>query len=642
MNKKILNSISDPADLRRLNINDLPDLCDEIRDYIIDTLSNTGGHFASNLGVVELTVALHYVLNTPIDRLIWDVGHQTYSHKILTGRKEMLKSVRIKGGISGFPKREESEYDTYNTGHAGTSIAQLLGEAIARDKKGERHRCAAVIGDASIATGMAFESLNHGGHLQSDCVVILNDNDMSISHNVGALNQYLNRLITSTVYNKWRRFWYRLLFMLPVIGPMLQIFSKKIEKSTKDFFLPGNLFHDFGFRYIGPVDGHDVKELIYVLDKVFRMKGPILVHVFTNKGKGYTHAENNPTLYHSVSHFNRRDGYFSPSRSDRISFSDVVGKTLIDLAEKNERLLAITPAMIEGSGLHEFAQRFPDRIYDVGIAEQHAVAFSGALASSGMVPFLCIYSTFLIRGIDQLIEDVCLMNLPARIVIDRAGCVGPDGETHQGLFDMGMMLGIPNLRIYAPATGIELRAMLHFMERDSSGPIAVRFPKEDCDLSVMSEELPDLSAPKPVVSGSGTSIALICTGTMWQTGLQIERELRRRYGICSTVIGLRWIRPLDFDELNRLLDPVKTFVIIDESYIHSGAASYLLSSIRTDILSKHLKTYAFPQISIPHGGRREILKQFGLDGESIIKDIMERADFGKNFMSPLVQTSEIR
>ncbi|HMY47416.1 MAG TPA: 1-deoxy-D-xylulose-5-phosphate synthase, partial [Leptospiraceae bacterium] len=497
----LLSKINSPADLRKVAPEDLPRVCDEVREYLIDTLASVGGHFASNLGVVELTVALHYVLNTPEDKLIWDVGHQIYPHKILTGRREQLRSVRRRGGLSGFPKREESVYDLYNTGHAGTSISQALGEAMARDRLGLNHQCVCVIGDASVASGMAFEALNHGGHVQTDCIVILNDNDMSISKNVGALNQYLNRLITSPTYNKGKRIWYSILMWLPLIGPLVQIFSRKIERTFKDFLTPGSLFSDFGFRYIGPVDGHNVAELVEVLEKAKELKGPVLIHAYTQKGKGYVHAERDPIVYHSVSRFNREDGTMQGSKArGKISFSEIVGETLCEIIEHNEKVVVITPAMIEGSGLRSVADRFPNRVFDVGIAEQHSMAFAGGLASGGAVPYLCIYSTFMSRAYDQLIEDVALMNFPVKLIVDRAGCVGPDGETHQGLYDLGVLLSVPNVRVYAPATGGELKAFLKFVEKDSQGPIAVRFPKDSADReSLLPANLPDVTRIRPEI-----------------------------------------------------------------------------------------------------------------------------------------------
>lgn len=642
----LLKTIDSPKDLRKLREDQLPQVCTELREYIIDTLAAVGGHFASNLGAIELTVALHYVLETPDDKLIWDVGHQIYPHKILTGRRERLKSVRRRGGLSGFPKRDESEYDLYNTGHAGTSISQVLGEAMARDVLGKNHNCACVIGDASMAAGMAFEALNHGGHVGTDCLVVLNDNDMSISHNVGALNQYLNSIITSSIWNRSRKLWYTLLMWLPVIGPAMRSFSRRVEKSFKDLFTPGGFFEDLGFRYVGPVDGHDVRALVRVLRKVVAMKGPILLHAYTQKGKGYEPAENNPIRYHSVSVFNREDGSFAgtkdPRAADRISFSEVVGQTLLELAEKNKKVVAITPAMIEGSGLRPLYNKMPERVYDVGIAEQHSMAFAGGLASGGVIPYLCIYSTFLNRALDQLIEDVALMNFPVRIVVDRAGCVGPDGETHQGLYDIGILLACPNIEVYAPATGGELKAMLQYMETYVDHPIAVRFPKATCERqSLAPENLPDVTSTKPVLAGQGKDLAIITVGVMWDMGVALEKEIRNSHGILSTVVGLRWIRPLDIEALAETLGECEHFIFIEDSYIYSSGAAYIRQLLPEAINARHLKTFAFPEESIEHGGRDEVLGDYGISVPAIAEYLREHPAYRGKVFSYTANPSEV-
>ncbi len=621
-NYPLLDQINLPADLRKFGEKDLPGVCQDVREYIIDTLSEVGGHFASNLGVVELTVALHYVLNTPQDRLIWDVGHQIYPHKVLTGRKDRLRTVRKRHGLSGFPKREESEYDLYNTGHAGTSISQVLGEAVARDIQGKSHRCVAVIGDASIASGMAFEALNHGGHVKNDCVVILNDNDMSISRNVGALNQYLNRMLISSLYNRWRRLWYRFLVWLPVLGPAFRLFSRRIERSIKDLLTPGSLFEDFGFRYIGPIDGHDVNELVRVLQRTLKMKGPILIHALTQKGKGYRPAEENPIRYHSVTLFDRKDGTFKKAPSKKIGFSDVVGNTLLEIFEKNSRAVAVTPAMIEGSGLRKLSESYPDRVHDVGIAEQHSVAYAGALASGGAIPYMCIYSTFLNRALDQLIQDVALMNLPVRFVIDRGGCVGPDGETHQGLYDTGILYTMPNMAIYAPATGAELKSFLKYAETYDDGPIAVRFPKAACDPESVDEAV-NIQEKAPIVHGHGKDVAIVAVGVMWEQALEAEKILRNDHGILSTVLGLRWIRPLDMRALVESLEDVDHFVFLEDAYIHCSASTSILEQLPPDIKAKHLRTFAFPTESIDHGTREEIMEEYDLTGPRIADAIRQ-------------------
>ena len=623
----LLKKVNYPSDLKELRLSELPELCTQLRNYLIDTLSRVGGHFASNLGVIEMTVALHYVLDTPDDKLIWDVGHQIYPHKILTGRRERLRSVRRKGGLSGFPKREESEYDLYNTGHAGTSISQLLGEAMARDLLGKKHKCACVIGDASIASGMAFEALNHGGHVKTDCLVVLNDNDHSISPNVGALNQYLNSLIMSPLYNTSRRLWYHFLMWLPVLGPMMQHFSHRVEKSIKNLLTPGGFFSDLGFRYFGPIDGNDVIGLVKALRKVLTVKGPVLLHAYTQKGKGYEPAENNPITYHAVSEFNREDGRFEKKiASGQISFSQIVGETLLEIAERNKRVVAITPAMIEGSGLRPMYNAMPERVHDVGIAEQHSMAYAGALAAGGVIPYLCIYSTFLNRATDQLIEDVALMKFPVRMVVDRAGCVGPDGETHQGLYDLGVLLAMPYTQVYAPATGGELKAMLHYMENFHDAPIAVRFPKATCNRDELKGmDAIDLDSKQPVVSGrpgegGKAGIAIVAVGVMWEIALQTV-ELLQAQGFTAWAVGLRWIRPLDQKAWEAELEACEHFVMVEDSYIYSSAASYLLANLPAHLKARHLKTFAFPEESIPHGARDEILADYGISAEGISQTI---------------------
>lgn len=617
----LLSRVNHPDDFRNFDIDKLRQLSQEVREYLIETLSEIGGHFASNLGVVELTIAIHYVFNTPHDKLIWDTGHQTYPHKILTGRKLQLKRIRKFGGISGFPKREESEFDLYNTGHAGTSISQVIGEAIARDLKGENYKCIAVIGDASIATGMAFEALNHGGHLKTNFLVILNDNDMSISKNVGALNSYLNKLVISNFYNRSRKLWYKFLYWVPFIGPALRLYSLKFEKAVKDFFLPGSLFEDFGFRYFGPIDGHNLEELIYTLRKIKDFEGPVLLHVITQKGKGYVFAEKNPVQFHSVSQFNRQDGSFLAPKKQTISFSSIVGKTLMEIFTKNPLAVAITPAMLEGSGLRELHEKFPDRVFDVGIAEQHSLAFAGALASGGLVPYMCIYSTFLVRGLDQLIQDIALMNLPVRLVIDRAGCVGQDGETHQGLYDLGFLYAIPNIRIYAPANGAELRAFLKYAENDSSGPVAVRFPKADEDLENLDREI-DITDIKPEVlfsshPNSDYPFGIVTIGITRSIGVEVQNLLKKE-GYNSLVIAMRWVKPFDKDTLDKYLAKVQYFVFIEDSYEFASASQAILEQLSYKVKGKHLKSFAFPSKPIEHGTRQEIFDYYGISSQNIV------------------------
>jgi 1-deoxy-D-xylulose-5-phosphate synthase len=617
-----LDRIQNPDDLRKIQESELTEVCKDLREFIIDTLSDVGGHFASNLGVIELTVALHYFLNTPTDRLIWDVGHQTYPHKILTGRKDRLASVRKWGGLSGFPKREESPYDLYNTGHAGTSISQALGEACARDLVGEDYKVVAVIGDASIATGMALEAMNHGGHIKPDMLVILNDNYMSISKNVGSISNYLNNIISSQIYYKWKTVFYNFLKWIPLVGPALESIAHNMESSMKHFMLrPGGLFEDFGFTYFGPIDGHDVHRVVQMLRNVSKIKGPVLLHVLTQKGKGYKPAEADPIKYHGVTPFNKEDGKMAVSDSNKIGLSKIVGKTLSLLTEKNSKIAVITPAMIEGSGLREYQEKFPKNTFDAGIAEQHAVAFAGAMTNGGSVPFMCIYSTFLTRGLDQLVEDVSLMNLPVRFVIDRAGIVGPDGETHQGLSDLGYLAGLPNMDIIVPSSAQDIIDSLYFMESYTDSPIAIRFPKDNGDLRELKFDAPNsIQKASTRILSKGKDVLILSIGFM----LPIAKEVRtilEESGIKVTLVDLFWLRPFDKNTINSLLAETSKFAILDESYVHSGASGYLLNEIQPIHLSKLIRTFGLPAEPIEHGERNQILKHYKLDATSIANSI---------------------
>jgi 1-deoxy-D-xylulose-5-phosphate synthase len=616
---KYLNQIQYPSDLRKFPKEVLPEICHEVREFIIDTLSDVGGHFASNLGAIELTVALHYTFQTPEDKIVWDVGHQTYPHKILTGRKESLKTVRKFGGLSGFPKREESEYDLYNTGHAGTSISQVLGEACARDLLGKKHKCIGVIGDASIATGMALEAMNHAGHLKPNLLIILNDNYMSISKNVGSISNYLNLIISSNIYNSYKKYVYLFLKWLPLVGPALESFAKKIERSIKLVLTPGALFEDFGFSYIGPVDGHDVLQLVDYFQKMDNLEGPLLLHVLTQKGKGYTPAEKDPIKYHGVTPFNKESGAMASSDSSKIGFSKIVGKTLSYFTRQNPKVVAITPAMIEGSGLKDFSVEFPKNTFDTGIAEQHAVAFAGAMQSGGLIPFMCIYSTFLTRGLDQMVQDVSLMNLPVRFVIDRAGIVGADGETHQGLSDIGYLLSLPNMKIISPSNGQDLIDGLKFMLSHEDSPSAIRFPKDSVDEKSLnfetSESLPQRSR---LIQGGG-DLLIISVGSMLDVGNRILKSSNLNFKI--SLIDLLWIQPLDLETLTKEIEISKKFIILEESYITSGASQHILGSIPTKYLEKLHKVYALPVEPILHGDRDNVLKHYRMDDQSILKDI---------------------
>ena len=469
----ILKTLASPAELKHLSPAELTRLAGEIRDEIIATVSENGGHLASSLGVVELTIALHRVLSAPEDKILWDVGHQAYAHKLLTGRLERFSTLRQLEGISGFPKRQESVYDCFDVGHASTSISAALGMAAARDILGGNEKIVAVIGDGSLTGGLAFEGLNQAGHLKKDLIIVLNDNEMSISPNVGAVSSFLNRKMTSETFVRIRKETKKILSNIPGVGKDLLHLVRKAEESLKGFLTPGMLFEAFGFQYIGPLDGHRIDVLIETLNNVSRLKGPILVHVLTRKGKGYPPAETNPSLFHGVGPFDRATGEVKEAKGEPSSYTSVFGKTLIEMAEKDKRIVAITAAMVEGTGLKEFSRLFPERFYDVGIAEQHAVTFSAGLATQGLRPIVAIYSTFLQRAYDSVVHDVCLQNLPVTFVLDRGGLVGSDGPTHQGIFDLSYLRHIPNLTVMVPRNEIELqRAMV--TAKDHPGPFAYR------------------------------------------------------------------------------------------------------------------------------------------------------------------------
>ena len=623
----LLNSIHYPEDIRKLSVEQLPDLCNELRNFLIDTISNIGGHFSSNLGTVELTVALHYVFHTPEDRFVWDVGHQSYIHKILTGRKDQLSTIRKLGGLAGFPKREESEYDIYNTGHAGTSISQALGESVARDHLKKKHNCFAVIGDASISSGIALEAMNHAGYLKTNFLVVLNDNDMSISQNIGSISNYLNHIISLRSYNQWKKYMYIFVKWLPIIGPSLEIFFRKIEKSLKNFLTPGGFFEDFGFKYIGPTDGHDVKKLVFLLKKIKKLKGPILFHVITQKGKGYDRAEKDPIKYHGVNIFNKKDGIVSEySSQTKISYSQIVGKTLIELTKKNPKIVAVTPAMIEGSGLKEYAQVFSKNIYDVGMAEQHSIAFAGALASAGLIPYMCIYSTFLTRALDQLTQDVSLMNIPLKLVIDRAGCVGGDGETHQGFSDISYLLTLPNFSILAPSNSQDIIDCLKFIENFEDSPIAIRLSKESTnlkDLDFHNSPYKQIANKKLRVLQKGSDITLISIGFTLDIVKKVTKILENS-DVTVTLIDLFWLSPLDISSLETCLSNSEKFSIVEESYPFSGITGYLLQQISPHFLSRYIPAYTFPRKPIQQGDRRKVLKHYNLSPDFIAKDILEK------------------
>ncbi|MDH5720096.1 MAG: 1-deoxy-D-xylulose-5-phosphate synthase [Spirochaetia bacterium] len=625
----LLEKINSPADLKKLKVSELPHLCIEIRNMLIDSVSQSGGHLSSNLGSVELTVAIHYVFESPHDKICWDVGHQTYSHKILTGRKNELSSIRKYTGISGFPKQEESIHDSYSTGHAGTSISQALAEKNAMTHNNIKRQALAVIGDASIASGVAFEALNHAGHMKIPLIVLLNDNEMSISKNVGALSYSLTSAINTRLFRKWRRRFLKFLHWLPIIGPISERLLLRFESSMKSILTDHQFFEELGFQYLGPLEGHNVIKLVKFLKKIKYPKEPeepVIVHIVTKKGKGYKPAEINPTLYHGVKPFNKETGISESNNTSSWPLSNFAAETLVKLAEKDKNICAITPAMREGSGLVNFSKKFPDRFFDVGIAEQHAATFAGALAKAGFKPFLFLYSTFLQRCYDQIIEDIALMNLPVKIVIDRAGFVGGDGETHQGMYDFTILSCVPNMKILSASSTLELMQMISYIKDYNEGPICVRFPKKDYSNETFIEH-EKMIWPKNYnpfsanIAAKGKDILIIAEGAMIENALA-ARELLLTHNISSEVLSLRSIQPFDLKTITRALNGKKAVFSIENHCIELGIANSLLFQLKEKIQNIPFIAFGYPKKFIEHGDSSSVEKKYGLDADGLKKNIL--------------------
>ncbi|MEZ5579243.1 MAG: 1-deoxy-D-xylulose-5-phosphate synthase [Candidatus Competibacteraceae bacterium] len=609
----LLEQIDMPLDLRQLSEARLPELACELREFLIQTVAKTGGHFAANLGTVELSIALHYVFDTPEDRLVWDVGHQTYPHKILTGRRTRMETLRRKGGIAGFPKRDESPYDTFGVGHSSTSLSAALGMAIAAEQANSDRKVVAVIGDGAMTAGMAFEALNHAGHLKPDLLVILNDNEMSISPNVGALSAHLTKLLSGRFFSSVREGGKRMLSRVP---PMLEV-ARRAEEHVKGMFAPGTLFEELGFNYFGPVDGHDLPTLVQTLHNLRALKGPRLLHVVTRKGKGYPPAEDEPVGYHGVGVFDPACG-LKPARSGGgPSYTQVFGEWLCDMAERDERLIGITPAMREGSGLVEFAERFPNRYFDVAIAEQHAVTLAAGLACEGLKPVVAIYSTFLQRAYDQLIHDVALQNLPVLFAIDRAGLVGPDGPTHAGSFDYSYLRCIPNLVVMAPADENECREML-YTGFQLNQPAAVRYPRgKGTGVEVRREEMWSLPLGEAVVRRRGRDLALLAFGSMVEVAELVARQMD------ATVVNMRFIKPLDEAVVVRLAAEHRWLVTLEENVVAGGAGSAVNECLAARSIQIPVYNIGLPDRFVGQGERDELLAQCGLDVEGVLRQLTD-------------------
>jgi 1-deoxy-D-xylulose-5-phosphate synthase len=604
---KLLDTINSPADLRRLDRKQLPQLVSELRAFLIESVSQTGGHLSSNLGTIELTIALHAVFNTPEDRLVWDVGHQCYAHKILTGRRDGMKRLRMHGGLSGFPKRSESPYDTFGVGHSSTSISAALGMALAAKHKGEDRKSVAIIGDGAMSAGMAFEALNNAGVADADMLVILNDNEMSISPPVGALNNILTRLVSGKTFHVAREAGRHMLEFAP---PLLEL-ARRAEEHVKGMIAPGTLFEEFGFHYYGPIDGHDLDALIPTLENLKKLKGPKFLHVVTKKGQGYKLAEADPILYHGVAKFAPDEGIKSAKGPGKLTYTQVFGDWLCDMAKADSRLIGITPAMREGSGMVRFSAEHADRYFDVGIAEQHAVTFAAGLACEGLKPVVAIYSTFLQRAFDQLVHDVALQNLPVIFAVDRGGLVGADGPTHHGTFDISFVACIPNMVVMAPADEAECRQMLSTAYALDC-PSMVRYPRGAGTGALPSTQLDTLPVGKAEIRRRGQGVALLAFGSLVAAAVAAGDELD------ATVVNMRFIKPLDVDLIRELAGNHSLLVSIEENSVIGGAGSEIERVLAENGLTVPFIRLGLPDRFIDHGEQNQLLAELGLDKNGIV------------------------
>jgi len=615
-----LESIKSPSDLKNLSVSQLKELAKELRETIVETVSRNGGHLSSNLGVVELTIALHCVFNSPADKIIWDVGHQSYSHKILTGRYEKFSTLRKYKGISGFPKRQESEHDAFGTGHSSTSISAALGIIEGRDKNKEDFKVIAVIGDGAMTSGLAFEGLNNAGHLKKDLIVILNDNEMSISKNVGALSAYLNRILTGEFFQKFKKETRSFLESIPKLGVPAAKIAQKTEEMLKGIFLPGIIFEELGFNYFGPIDGHNIELLNETLKRIKTATSPTLIHIITKKGKGFEFSEKNPSLFHGIGPFRLETG--TPVIGDGLTYSEAFGNALTNLAAHDNKIIAITAAMKEGTGLVRFAEKYPERFYDVGIAEPHAVTFAAGLATQGLKPVVAIYSTFLQRAYDEIVHDVCLQNLHVVFAIDRAGIVGEDGPTHSGLFDLSYLRHIPNIVVMAPKDGVELRAMLE-LALTHSGPSAIRFPRGKIYSPAINhpesvEESPvTFSIGESDVLKDGEDIAILAIGNTVSLSLSAAERLENE-GVSAMVVNARFVKPLDRNILSSVTSKLKKIITVEENALEGGFGSAVVELLNDmEIHDVRVRRLGIPDEFIEIGQQSELRKKYSLDEEGI-------------------------
>ena len=609
----LMETINSPSDLKKLRPEELRTLAAELRTEIIRTVSANGGHLASNLGVIELTIALHYVFNSPEDKIVWDVGHQSYVHKLLTGRREAFHTIRREGGLSGFPKREESVHDAFNTGHSSTSISASLGIIEGRDRNGEQFKVVAVIGDGALTGGLALEGLNHAGHLKKDLIVILNDNEMSISPNVGALSAYMNRILTGEFYRRFKKETKSFLEGIPKLGAPMAKMAQKFEDTVKGLVLPGILFEELGFDYVGPIDGHNVDLLIDTMKRIRPSSSPTLVHVITKKGKGYEFSEKDPCVFHGVGPFELETGSQIGGKG-AVSYSAAFGRILSELAEEDRRIIAVSAAMKEGTGLECFAERFPDRFYDVGIAEPHAVTFSAGLATRGLRPVVAIYSTFLQRGYDEIIHDVCLQKLPVIFAVDRAGIVGEDGPTHNGLFDISYLRHIPELVVMAPKDAAEMKKMFGFAVQHG-GPVAIRYPRGKVPESTLVCE--EVSLGRSETLREGEDIALIAVGSCVLPALTAAERLEKA-GVHASVINARFVKPLDAEMIRSVASRVPRIITVEENVLQGGFGSAVIEYLSdSEIGGVKVKRLGIGDKFIEQGKPESLRARYGIDGEGI-------------------------
>jgi len=632
--ERLLDRVNSPADIRDMTLEELEEVAGEIREKIIEVVSAKGGHLASNLGAVELILALHKVFDTPRDKIVWDVGHQAYAHKLITGRRDRFSTLRDLGGLSGFPSRAESPYDCFGAGHSSTSVSAALGMAYARELRGEDYKTIAFIGDGALTAGMAFEALNHAGHAGLDIIVVLNDNEMAISPSVGALSVYLTRIITATVYNRAKKDIELIVRKIPGIGTTVFRAAKRLEETIKSFVTPGALFQELGFRYVGPVDGHNLGVLVRTLENVSHLKGPILLHAVTKKGSGYGPAEEDPAGFHGASPFDvetgnakaakARDKTEGPNSIESKTYTDVFAETIMSLAEKDDRIVAITAAMAPGTGLEKFADAFPGRFFDVGIAEQHAVTFAAGLAVQGVLPVVAIYSTFLQRAYDQIVHDVCIQNLPVLFTLDRAGVVGRDGPTHHGLFDIAYLRAIPNMTVAAPRDAEQLRRMLAWALSDDGvarGPIAIRYPRDAAPGSIGETQEPVRRGVGEVLR-QGCDAAIIAIGSMVHPSLGAAAVLEKE-GIDVAVVDARFAKPLDAALLRQFFSNVRGILTVEEHVLDGGFGSAVMEFAEKEGLLQKvaLRGLGLPSAFVEHGARSKLLDLCGLTVAAIAEEV---------------------